>query len=226
MPRGPAPQALCFPAQSSQAGSVSPSCASTPTEKSQPPDRVRSSVPHRGAPTLLFWAKNCKLPTSYPCSQEPESAGKGLTENKKSLPSYIHGTAQNKDENRNTNSQFQQVNLTKDIQGLNIFFFRSIDSNESYHSTTDFCLSLIFFFFSGTNWMMRWHGLWLQSYELGSRVSQEHTSSRHLEKIRNYSLEITSNCRVTWKEFTRKDRHTLVYISAEMCLEKKVCRVR
>lgn len=108
---------------------------------------VRSSVPHRGAPTLLFWAKNCKLPTSYPCSQEPESAGKGLTENKKSLPSYIHGTAQNKDENRNTNIQFQQVNLTKDIQGLNIFFFRSIDSNESYHSTTDFCLSLIFFFF-------------------------------------------------------------------------------
>lgn len=155
MPWGPAPQALCFPAQSSQAGSVSPSSASTPTEKSQPPQGVRSSVPHRGAPTLLFWAKNCKLPTSYPCSQEPESAGKGLVENKKSLPSYIHGTAQNKDENRNTNSQFQQVNLTKDIQGLNIFFFRSIDSNESYHSTTDFCLSLIFFFFSGTNWMMR-----------------------------------------------------------------------
>lgn len=145
MPWGTAPQALCFPAQSSQAGSVSPSCASTPTEKSQPPQGVRSSVPHRGAPTLLFWAKNCKLPTSHPRSQKPESAGKGLMENKKSLPSYIHGTAQNKDENRNTN--IQQVNLAKDIQGLNIFFFRSIDSNEPYHSTTDFSLSLIFFFF-------------------------------------------------------------------------------
>lgn len=145
MPWGTAPQALCFPAQSSQAGSVSPSCASTPTEKSQPPQGVRCSVPHRGAPTLLFWAKNCKLPTSHPRSQKPESAGKGLMENKKSLPSYIHGTAQNKDENRNTN--IQQVNLAKDIQGLNIFFFRSIDSNEPYHSTTDFSLSLIFFFF-------------------------------------------------------------------------------
>lgn len=39
----------------------------------------------------------------------------GLKENnKKHLPSHIHVTAKNKDQSRNINVQFQQVNLAKD----------------------------------------------------------------------------------------------------------------
>lgn len=68
--------------------------------------------------------------------------GKGLKENdKKSLTSHSPEIAQNKDEIRKENIQFQQDNLAQDqhIQYLKILLFRSIDSNGSYHSTFDFC---------------------------------------------------------------------------------------